>query len=225
MRAVEIARPSDTRRRWRDCRRRTARASPGRSARSRSRSGMTRRDVEQAFARSDPLMPVGGERREAESIGIAAAAGAGRSGRAATRNSRPQRFASGATSRAVHANADSMSVATSSSVVEHLPRHGAFGRQPAVPAMSGRVQAEPRRGAPHRPVAAVLQPLEVAPHVRRAPRCIAGQRRDAVPIGIVRRHQDHRIVRGAAAERAGARIEDALAAAACGRDAGVPASA
>ena len=39
---------------------------------------------------------------------------------------------------------------------------------------------------------------------------IAGEIGDLIPVGVVRRHEDHRVVRGTAAQRAGARIPDAV---------------
>ncbi len=42
-------------------------------------------------------------------------------------------------------------------------------------------------------------------------RLVAGQLGDEVPVGVVRQHEDHRVVRRAAPQRAGARVEHALA--------------
>ena len=52
--------------------------------------------------------------------------------------------------------------------------------------------------------------FEVTAHVVRVPRIVAGQRGDRVPVLIVRIDHDHRVVSGAAAERAGPRIENAI---------------
>ena len=60
------------------------------------------------------------------------------------------------------------------------------------------------------PVVAVLHAFEIRTHVVRAPRRVARDVRDLVPIRVVRVHEDHRVVRRAAAERAGARVEDAV---------------
>ncbi len=76
--------------------------------------------------------------------------------------------------------------------------------------MAGAIDAEPREEPLQRPVSAALEALEVAMHALGRPGGIAGQRRDRIPVRLVRIDQDHRIVRGAAAERAGARVEDAI---------------
>ena len=169
---------------------------------------MARRDVEQPFARSHPLVPVGAERREAESVGVApqqapivgvqsrlhqASQCSHRARRAMQRRDRGigERLPAAAGPRAP---ATAWRTRWAASRPSHVPSGpGRVATRRATPAGSGS-----------------LQPLEVAAHVGRAPRCVAGQRRDLVPIGVVRRHQDHRIVRGAAAERAGARIVDAV---------------
>ncbi len=57
---------------------------------------------------------------------------------------------------------------------------------------------------------AVFHALEVAAHVVGRPRAVAGQVGDVVPVGVVRRDGDHRVVRRASTERAGARIENAV---------------
>ena len=59
-------------------------------------------------------------------------------------------------------------------------------------------------------MAAVLEALEVRAHVLGAPRRIAGEIRELVPVRVVRVDEDHRVVRGAAAERAGARVQHAV---------------
>ena len=90
-------------------------------------------------------------------------------------------------------------------------RKGAFRRQPAVPAMPGRVQPgqatqpAPEAGA----IAAALDPFEMALHGRGAPAGLAGDRRDLVPVGIVGAHDDHGVMHGAAAKAAQARIKHA----------------
>ena len=72
--------------------------------------------------------------------------------------------------------------------------------QPSVESVSGL--------RPH-PVLASLQALPVAPHVVGVPRLVVGAAGDVVPVDVVRDDGDHGVVRGAAAERAGARIEHA----------------
>src|SRR4029078_8571585 len=61
-----------------------------------------------------------------------------------------------------------------------------------------------------RPVALVLDPLEVLPHLSGAPRRIAGEVGDLIPVRVAGTDQNHRVVRGAAAEGACARIPDAV---------------
>ena len=75
-------------------------------------------------------------------------------------------------------------------VVEHLPRHRAFGRQPAVPAMSRPVQAESRQacatpaGSGIAPVAgsSAACPSRATMHRRSVPRCRPNRNR-AAPSG------------------------------------------
>ena len=85
-----------------------------------------------------------------------------------------------------------------------------LGVQPALPAMAGAIDPEPRQLPLHRPVPAVLEPPEITMHAPGRPGRIAGQPRDRVPVGLVRIDQDHRVVGGAAAERASARVEHAI---------------
>jgi hypothetical protein len=66
-----------------------------------------------------------------------------------------------------------------------------------------------RNPAPERPVVAVFELLKMTPHRVRAPRTISSQLGDGVPVRVGRRHQDYGVVGRAAAERRGARIEDA----------------
>ncbi len=87
---------------------------------------------------------------------------------------------------------------------------GGFGVQPAVPAMPGRIHAEMAQRPVDRPVVAVLQLFEIAAHRVGAPGGVAGALGDVVPVGVVRIDGDHRVMGGAAAQRAGARVEDAV---------------
>ena len=64
-------------------------------------------------------------------------------------------------------------------------------------------------------VLGALDAIEVLAHPPGAPAVIARDLGDVVPVALVRIHRDHGVVRGAAAERRGARIEDA-------RRAGIP---
>ena len=77
-------------------------------------------------------------------------------------------------------------------------RVGAIHLEPAArpePLIGGRADAE---------VLALLEDLEVTPHVAGAPRVVAGQLPDVLPVARVGIHRDHRVVRRAAAEaRAG----------------------
>ena len=93
---------------------------------------------------------------------------------------------------------------------DHKAGLGLFGRQPPRPPVAARVDAErlpePLEGA----VPAVLDALEILPHRRRSPRGIARQIGELIPVRVARIHENHRVVRRAAAERAGARIPDAV---------------
>ena len=59
-------------------------------------------------------------------------------------------------------------------------------------------------------VVAVLETLEVPAHLLGAPRPIARDVGNRVPVLVVRVNEDQRVVRRAPAERAGARVEDAI---------------
>src|SRR5271170_7859009 len=76
--------------------------------------------------------------------------------------------------------------------------------------MSGWVESKFCQQSVQPVVMAVLQALEVAPHIFTVPRLVASERRDAVPIGVMRIDEDHGIVRGAATKGSGARIQDAI---------------
>src|SRR5437870_10097498 len=60
-------------------------------------------------------------------------------------------------------------------------------------------------------ISAVFHALEIAAHVLGPPRGITGQFCDRVPVIIMRIDQDHRIMRSAAAQAPGARIENSAA--------------
>ena len=80
--------------------------------------------------------------------------------------------------------------------------------EPSAVSVAGRIALAGRRRCP---VFAALHALPVLPHVLRVPRRVVGPLGDLVPVAVVRHDRDHRVVRGAAAERAGARIENPLA--------------
>ena len=99
-----------------------------------------------------------------------------------------------------------------SDVRERLRRQRPLHGQPAIPAVPGRIDepaGQPEEQPPDRAVTAILDALEIAAHVFGPPGGVAGQLGDGVPVRVVRGHEDHRVVRGAAAERRGARVEDA----------------
>ena len=96
------------------------------------------------------------------------------------------------------------------SVEQRVDRLVLLGVEPAVPAVARWIQPEPAEESPHRPVLAVLHPLEIRAHALGAPRRIAGQIGDRVPVGVVRVDEDHRVVRGAATKRTRTRIQDAV---------------
>jgi hypothetical protein len=76
--------------------------------------------------------------------------------------------------------------------------------------MAGRVDAEMLPEALVAAMTAVLDSLEVLPHRLGAPRAIASQVGNLIPVRIARRDQDHRVVRRATAQGPGARIPDAV---------------
>jgi hypothetical protein len=101
---------------------------------------------------------------------------------------------------------------------------GHLGREPAVVPVPGLVPEEavqqghpadershePDAGIGPRPapIAVPLQPLEIGAHAVAAPRRIAGDPGDLVPVLVVRIHGDHRVVGRATAQRSRPGIED-----------------
>jgi hypothetical protein len=166
---------------------------------------MTRLDVEEAFAGAGPLVPIGRKRHvprsylvalhDAEVVRVEERLDA----RRRRRSSLTQGVRDRLRDHAAHVT-----------VGNRVVRRRLLRRQPAVPAMVRGVQAEDVQEALERPVAALLDFLEVLPHRRRAPRRVARQVGEVVPVRRARRHEDHGVVRRAAAQRAGARIPDAL---------------
>src|SRR4029453_17754898 len=103
--------------------------------------------------------------------------------------------------------------------------NGLLGVEPALPAVTGGIDADLGEQAIGPAMVTVLQPLEVSPHAPGAPGGIAGEACEVVPVRIVRIEEDHRVVGGAAAQGPRPRIEDAVHARACPRLAilGIPA--
>ena len=95
-------------------------------------------------------------------------------------------------------------------VQEALGRKRAFRLQPPVPPVAARVLSETAPRPLVIPMFTPLDALEVAAHLFGAPGGIAGQIGDLIPVGILRVHEDHRAVRGAAAERGGPRVQHAV---------------
>src|SRR4051794_32654429 len=60
-------------------------------------------------------------------------------------------------------------------------------------------------------IVAVLELFKMPAHRVTFPRSVAGRGCNAVPVAVLRVHGDHGVVRRAAAERAGARIENSFA--------------
>ena len=95
-------------------------------------------------------------------------------------------------------------------VANRFVRRRLFRRQPAGIAVAARVEAEPAPEPLERTMAAILDPFEVRAHVVGAPRRVAGQIGELIPVGVGRIDEDHRVVGGAAAKRAGARVPHTL---------------
>src|SRR4029453_1501477 len=74
--------------------------------------------------------------------------------------------------------------------------------QPAAPAVAARIPSETTPEIFQTPQLEVLELLKALAHLVGAPRRVAGQIRDLIPVAVVRVDEDERVVRGAAAERA-----------------------
>ena len=212
VRAVEPLRPSDTRRRRRGCARRTARASPAR--RARCAAGPDSGAATSSRRSRVPIAPVvaGGQRRVADAVGVVGGPRRRSFGSPALRGT----SASRCSGRPLSANAASPAASDAVAqlpVAERRPAGIAFSvcSQPS-PAMPGRIDAElgQQRAAPGGGGSSRAAGSSAA-CCRRDQDGSPVQRGDVVPVGVVRVDQDHRVVRGAAAERAGARIEHAVA--------------
>src|SRR5262249_23393166 len=103
--------------------------------------------------------------------------------------------------RGRHHKAQQHGVAQQQSRVRNRRRH------PAVKSMLPEIHSPPPRAVQ---VSAALKLLEILPHGLAAPRPVSGQLRDMVPVAVVGRDKDLRMMCRAAAERARARIEDSL---------------
>ena len=151
MRAVEARALAGTRRRWRRRRRRRARAWPAHRARCAADRGCAARDLEQALARAGAAMAARRQRRVAEALEAAAAASGrafGSPAAAQPAQRARQRRRQAADEGARRCRAASAPAPSSPSAVE---RDRLLGAQPAVPAVAGRVDAEPAQRAPDRP--------------------------------------------------------------------------
>src|SRR5215467_4507984 len=95
-------------------------------------------------------------------------------------------------------------------VVEHGLRDGLLSMEPALPAVARGIDADLGEQAIRPPVVTVLELLEVAAHAPGAPGGVPGEALDVLPVGVVGIDHDHGVVGGAAAQRARARIEDAV---------------
>ena len=165
-------------------------------------------DVQQPLARSHTRMVVRGHRRVAETdrafrdhapvVGILLAFD---SRAIAERSRRPR-------SQRVFGRLQNRSPQIA--VLERRQRNCAFGRQPPAPAVAAGISPELAEHPFPPPVPAVLDSLEVGAHVIRAPGRIAGDVGDLIPVGVMRVDEDHRVVRRAPAERAGARVQDTV---------------
>ncbi len=128
---------------------------------------MPRGDIENPLAGADALMRGRRQRRIADALEPAAAkAAVVRVGRAKDERAQAaQRMAGGKRRRARRAHHQVHQLV----VAQRLPRQRDFAVEPARPAVPGRIDAVPVEEAPERPVAAILQPLPVTPHVGGAP--------------------------------------------------------
>jgi hypothetical protein len=164
------------------------------------------RHLQHALARAHALVPRGGERRVPDALLAVGAhvVGIALGGDEAQQIAEPAR---NVVQRGKRAGRHAPGQPT---VAQRLLRLEPLDAEPAVPAVLGRVDADEAQQAPDRAVPAILHQPHPMLHRPSGPGRIAGQRCEAVPIGIVGRHEDHRIVRGAAAECAGARIKDAV---------------
>ena len=172
--------------------------------------GPASRHVEHAFARANALMVPGGQRGitqtdgrvgyDAPVVGVEFAV-----------QSRPSIVVGQCELRALEHRPSRFDDRRAEIVVEDGGAgHRFLGMKPALPSMPAGILSEMALQLLVRPVRALLDALEIGPHVFCAPRRIAGQVRDLIPVGIVRVHQNHRAVGGASAEDAGARVEDAV---------------
>ena len=141
--------------------RRTARASRARRARCAAGPGCRRGDVEHPLARARPRVVARGERQCSRCPRRSAAPAASRSDRPCPGAATSRRAIGGATSRSAR-RADCCITLTSARSRKTRPDVRPLGVQPAVPAVARGIEAELASQRYTRPVAAVLEPLEVA---------------------------------------------------------------
>lgn len=86
-----------------------------------------------------------------------------------------------------------------------------FGRpfrvQPTIPPVSRGIDAETSQEAPKRPVMTGFQLARMPPHPSGTPGAVACQLPNVIPIGVMREHEDHRVVGCAPAESRGTWIQ------------------
>ncbi len=166
------------------------------------------RHVEHSLATADAAVTVGGERREADAFGRVVdpvdIVGIGSALRQPAQPLPEIAAIVGHLADRGHQHLHEVVVA------ECGARNRLLGRQPARIAVAGAIDTERVQPLLHRSIAAILELAKLRVHGIGRPARIPGQRRDVLPVGLVRVDEDHCIVRGAAAERAGARVEHTL---------------
>ena len=167
--------------------------------------GQACRHVLHPFPRADAAVAARGERRVADAFEALAVALSGVGVAVTPEPAREtcQRFRQAAGDRCPRVDDQPQQCG----IADRVQRHRALRAQPAPPTVAAAVKAERAQRPRQRPVLAILQALGVAAHALGAPRRIARGGRDRVPVRIVRQHEDHRVVRRAAAECRGPWIE------------------
>src|ERR1700710_1304044 len=162
--------------------------------------GASRLGPQHAFAGAEAMVALGGERRIAEAVArLVQGAAVIRIGLAleeapeAVEEARATQGSERAAEHRLHEGA----------IVEDLVGFRAFDRQPAVPAMTGGVEAETGEKPPEGAMVAGFQAMRVTPHVLGAPGGVGREGGDGIPVGVVGVDEDHRVMSRAAAWRAG----------------------